>query len=39
MEIGEKAPDLAVVDHTGTTLRLSALAGKPVLVYVMRAFT
>ncbi len=39
MDIGETAPDLEVTDHTGRTLRLSELAGKPVLLYVMRAFT
>ena len=39
MEIGSKAPDFEVADHTGKTFRLSELDGKPVLVYVMRAFT
>jgi len=39
VEIGDKAPDVELRDHTGRTLRLSDLAGRPVLFYVMRAFT
>ncbi len=39
MEIGETAPDIELADHTGRAMRLSDLAGRPVLVYVMRAFT
>jgi peroxiredoxin Q/BCP len=36
---GDPAPDFDLPAHTGGTVRLSDLRGRPVVLYVMREFT
>lgn len=39
LDTGTPAPDFTLPAHTGGTVRLSALRGRPVVLYFMREFT